>query len=120
MADDYVHGINKMKKPSTKVMAPPGGKTNINLFGGAEEAPNHHVNKCQAHRNQSTIFGGAAEQKTAPVPVAPAPSVIPQAPQPAKPAEPSSAPTGPCAPSGGKPSSRVLAPPGGKSSNIFG
>lgn len=44
-----------------RVMAPPGGKTSINLFGNdaAPEpaAPKKEVNRCQAARNKSNVFG---------------------------------------------------------------
>lgn len=45
-------------------MAPPGGKTSINLFGNdvAPEpaAPKKEVNRCQAARNKSNVFGSEA------------------------------------------------------------
>jgi len=45
-------------------MAPPGGKTSISLFGNdaAPEpaAPKKEVNRCQAARNRSNVFGSEA------------------------------------------------------------
>jgi len=123
MNDDYVHGINKMKKPSTKVMAPPGGQTSINLFGGPVGTEQPKVNKCQASRNQSNVFG-SPEQKPAPVQSQPSAVPTPAAEVKAAPSQ-SAAATAPAADVPSKaparPSTKVMAPPGGKSSiNLFG
>lgn len=132
--EDYVHGINKMKKPATKVMAPPGGKTQINLFGGDEQPVPHRVNPAQAQRNQSSIFGGPEEQKPAPVKSVSNPSVPPAVSAQASATGSTSAsapasgktsitepPKNPTAPDGGRASTKVMAPPGGKTSiNLFG
>lgn len=133
MNNDYTHGINKMKKPSTKVMAPPGGKTSINLFGGPAETEQHKINNCQASRNQSNVFGTAPEQKSAPVQsrssataagTAPA-TIINAAPSNAAPsnaaASASAAPAANAQPKAPeiRPSTKVMAPPGGKSSIFF-
>ena len=44
-----------------RVLAPPGGKTSISLFGGDAPAPaepqRKEVNPCQAARNKSNVFG---------------------------------------------------------------
>lgn len=53
-------GVTNDDHISTKVLAPPGGRTSIS-FGGAEATPAapapKHVNPCQAARNKSSIFG---------------------------------------------------------------
>lgn len=53
-------GVTNDDHISTKVLAPPGGRTSIS-FGGAEETPaappTKQVNPCQAARNKSSIFG---------------------------------------------------------------
>lgn len=106
-------------------MAPPGGRSQINIFGGSEPADPHRVSAAQTHRNQSNIFGAAPEQKPAPTP---APAAQPAAPvqhtKPAAAAATSSIiapPENPTAPGGGRASTKVMAPPGGKSSiNLFG
>ena len=120
--EDYVRGINKMKRPATKVMAPPGGASQINIFGGAEPAPAHRVNPGQAQRNQSNIFGGdAPEQRPAPKAAPPAQAQAAPAAQSAPTSSTTAPPQNPTAPDGGRASSRVLAPPGGKTSiNLFG
>lgn len=108
-------------------MAPPGGQTSINLFGGDAEPPQHTVNKCQASRNQSSVFGSSSHEQKVPsiknpssetsvnARQAPSNATPPAAPetipvavqQPNKPAE--------------RPSTKVMAPPGGKTSiNLFG
>lgn len=100
-------------------MAPPGGQSQINIFGQSEQPTQHHVNKHQAHRNQSSIFG-SPEQK--------APSEKPAPPKPAQSTAPSAQsssvtaqPQNPTAPDGGRASTKVMAPPGGKTSiNLFG
>ena len=110
-------------------MAPPGGKSNFNIFG-VETAPaeDHSVNKGQARRNQSTVFGGAPEQ------AAPAPAPAPAATSSASSAPAESASVGNSGPPAvksnappvtagakGRPSTKVMAPPGGKTSiNLFG
>jgi len=114
MSDNCIHGINKLKKPATKVMAPPGGKTQINLFGSQEPAPLTPVNPNQKKRNDSSIFEQAPPATTcnnnnnsvkAPVKAEPAVPAVESA----------------AAPGGGKPSTKVIAPPGGRSSiNLFG
>ena len=105
-------------------MAPPGGQSQINIFGGTEAAAPHRVSQAQQHRNQSNIFGGAPEQKPAPTPAAAAPAAAPVAQQSKTKAEPTSItapPENPTAPGGGRASTKVMAPPGGKSSiNLFG
>ncbi|XP_066922344.1 uncharacterized protein [Clytia hemisphaerica] len=120
--EDYVHGINKMKRPATKVMAPPGGASQINIFGGAEAAPAHRVSAGQAQRNQSSIFGGdPPEQKAAPAKPTPAPAAQPSTQAAPTKSSITAPPENPTAPDGGRASSRVLAPPGGKTSiNLFG
>lgn len=57
-----------------RVLAPPGGKTSISLFGNdaAPEptAPKKEVNRCQAARNKSNVFGAPAQttpEQTTPV-----------------------------------------------------
>lgn len=60
MEDGYTHGINKLKKSSTKVSAPPGGRSQLNLFGG-EEAVEHKVSHCQYARSKSSVFGESAD-----------------------------------------------------------
>lgn len=45
-----------------RVLAPPGGKSNINLFGddtSNETTSSKPVNSCQAARQQSHVFDGA-------------------------------------------------------------
>ena len=108
-----------------RVMAPPGGQSQINIFGGSEPAAPHRVSQAQQHRNQSNIFGDAPEQKPAPTPVAAAAAPAPApAQQPKAKAESNSItapPENPTAPGGGRASTKVMAPPGGKSSiNLFG
>ena len=47
---------------SYRVLAPPGGKSNINLFGdntSKESASSKPVNSCQAARQQSHVFDSA-------------------------------------------------------------
>lgn len=111
-------------------MAPPGGQSQINLFGAPEQPPQHQVNKHQAHRNQSSIFG-SPEQKspsnsTASAPSQPAAQPAPRASAAAAESSNSSitAPPKnqhPTAPDGGRASTKVMAPPGGKTSiNLFG
>lgn len=96
-------------------MAPPGGKTQINLFGSEEPAPMTPVNPNQKKRNDSSIFEQAPatcnnnnNSVNAPVKTdAVEPAVESQ--------------NGAAAPGGGKPSTKVIAPPGGRSSiNLFG
>lgn len=46
-----------MNKFCYRVLAPPGGKTSINLFGGeAETSTSKNVNSCQAARQKSHVF----------------------------------------------------------------
>jgi ribosomal protein S27E len=46
---------------SCRVLAPPGGKSNINLFGGTDSSneTSKPVNTCQAARQQSHVFESA-------------------------------------------------------------
>lgn len=55
MDEGYFHGINKLKKPGYKVIKPPGGQTNINIFAHDHEVKSSPVNACQAERNSSSI-----------------------------------------------------------------
>lgn len=51
-------GADSVERSTSKVLAPPGGKTSINLFGGDDTnnvAPKT-VNACQAARQQSHVF----------------------------------------------------------------
>merc|ERR1712135_819 len=116
-------------KPSTKVMAPPGGRTN-NIFGAGDAAPIvHTVNEGQKKRNASSVFdmptplpnnntNSKANNNSSnkinsninkPVTnvnenISGPPSV-----------------EGAVAPGGGRSSTKVMAPPGGKTSiNLFG
>jgi len=61
MDDGYYHGINKLKKPATKVMAPPGGATHINVFETPEPETQKPINKCQEARSKSSVFAGPEE-----------------------------------------------------------
>ncbi|PFX34301.1 uncharacterized protein LOC111326418 [Stylophora pistillata] len=59
---DNTIGITDSTNISTKVLAPPGGKTSISIFGGdAPEPPasRKEVNACQAARNKSNVFASA-------------------------------------------------------------
>lgn len=58
MDDGYFHGINKMKKPGFKVIKPPGGQTQINIFAQDHEVKSSPINACQAERNSSSIMFG--------------------------------------------------------------
>nr|XP_012561485.2 jupiter microtubule associated homolog 2 [Hydra vulgaris] len=116
---DYVQGINKMKKPTTKVMAPPGGKTNINIFGGEEPQEEHVVNKGQALRNHSSVFASAEE----PAVSVPEKSKVLETSQPQSTRKevPSLNAHTEENPGKERPSTKVMAPPGGKTSiNLFG
>jgi len=64
MDDGYFHGINKMKKPGFKVIKPPGGQTQINIFEQNQEIKSGPINPCQAERNSSNVF---AHQGSTPV-----------------------------------------------------
>lgn len=109
---------------TSRVMAPPGGQTNINIFGAAEPAPSHTVNKCQASRNQSSVFAGPQEQgpprqtRTAEKPVSNAQQSSTQQ----KPVN--NAAPGIISADGqgnaGRASTKVMAPPGGATSISFG
>eukprot|EP00794_Sanderia_malayensis_P007596 gene7596-8436_t len=99
MDDGYYHGINKLKKPATKVMAPPGGATHINIFSEPEPEAPKDINKCQEARSKSSVFSGPEDlnpsrDERASVQTA------------AHTASPDS---------GARPSTRVLAQPGGQS-----
>jgi len=128
MDDNCIHGINKLKKPATKVIAPPGGKTNINIFGGDEPAPVTPVNPYQKKRNESSIFGQPPANNNIVNPVNSvktnaAENALPRAPAPVPTVAASSEPINniPTAPGGGRASTKVIAPPGGRSSiNLFG
>ena len=114
MDEGYIAGINKMKKPATKVMAPPGGKTNINLFGGDQPAPRTPVNEGQKKRNQSSVFAGPETTDNNMNSTKPPPAVVADGDVP-PPVD------GAVAPGGGRASTKVMAPPGGKTSiNLFG
>ena len=126
--------ISKMEKPSTKVVAPPGGRSS-NIFAFDEPVPKTPVNQCQKKRNESSIFDPAP-----PVVAAVAPTnnnnnnvstTLKENAPPLEsnhtnvlPPQQAGVPEGnkhaPCAPGGGRSSSRVLAPPGGKTSISFG
>ena len=82
-------------------MAPPGGRSQINVFATEEPEGPKTVNACQADRNKSSVFGGSEDTSTAkPVQNAPVQETNAQE---------------------NKPSTKVMAPPGGASSiNIFG
>ena len=165
MDDGYFHGINKLKKPGYKVIKPPGGQTQINIFEQPQAQKAGPVNPCQAERNSSNVFThqGSAPVKSnadrnassivfagpelsaapapapapppsapAPTNTAPPPAPAAAAPQPAAstPAKPTNnAPPPQCTPEtrtvGNPPpqrsSTKVIAPPGGRSSiNLFG
>ncbi|XP_015761065.1 PREDICTED: uncharacterized protein LOC107340225 [Acropora digitifera] len=53
-------GLTDSSNISTKVLAPPGGKTSISLFGNDSDptpAPTQReVNQCQVARNKSNVF----------------------------------------------------------------
>lgn len=57
-------GITDSTHISTKVLAPPGGKTSISLFGNDGGTPSEptrkEVNRCQAERNKSNVFASDA------------------------------------------------------------
>merc|ERR1711973_103865 len=126
-------GMTTANKPSTKVMAPPGGRTN-NIFGAGDAAPIvYTVNEGQKKRNASSVFdmptplpnnntfknnnntnskansNKSNSDNNKPVTnvkenVSGPPSV-----------------EGAVAPGGGRSSTKVMAPPGGKTSiNLFG
>ena len=104
-------------------MAPPGGKTNINIFGGEQPPEEHTVNKGQALRNQSSIFASAEEpvsaHKTHEKSKVSEPPVVQSAADPSK-DRPSNTQSEEST-SKGRPSTKVMAPPGGKTSiNLFG
>jgi len=97
-----IHGINKMKKPATKVTAPPGGRSNINIFGGVTAAPVAHVNENQRKRNDSSLFKAPVGNNNA-----------------TNMNNNLECSEGP--PENVRPSTKVMAPPGGKTSiNLFG
>jgi len=56
MDSSCIQGINKMKKPATRVMAPPGGRSQLNIFGNDSPPPRTPVNENQKRRNNSSIF----------------------------------------------------------------
>lgn len=53
-----------------RVLAPPGGKTSISLFGNDGDpqpaASRKEVNRCQEARNKSNVFGSAAPESVTP------------------------------------------------------
>ena len=87
-------------------MAPPGGSTQINVFGGGEQGaqPEQNINACQAARSKSSVFAAPEESKPA------APSQQATSPQPGPGEQRSNSRT----------STKVMAPPGGASSISFG
>merc|ERR1711973_313061 len=130
-------GMTTANKPSTKVMAPPGGRTN-NIFANDDGAPTvHTVNEGQKRRNASSVFdiptptpnnntnnntkkannnsknnsnsNNSDIQKKANLGASVSENI-----------------TGPrgvngvVAPGGGRSSTKVMAPPGGKTSILFG
>jgi hypothetical protein len=134
--EQYNSGIGHMNKNSTKVHAPPGGRSNFNIFGGDEPAQRTTPNEAQTKRNKSSIFDPPDEPSSsrnppveqgssiqAPYAATAAPSA-PAAPAKSKPAEiPANPPpvANATGPGGGRASTKVIAPPGGKSSiNLFG
>ncbi|XP_065058381.1 uncharacterized protein LOC135686132 [Rhopilema esculentum] len=105
MDDGYYHGINKLKKPATKVMAPPGGQTHINVFSTPEPEGQKPINKCQEARSKSSVFAGPEEMN-------PSREVSPPVRQTNTSTSDDKA--------GQHTSTKVLAPPGGKSNfSIF-
>ena len=120
MEEEYCAGINKIKRPTTKVVAPPGGQSNINIFGGDEPTP-HTVNAGQAKRNKSSIFDSpdeppvTAKNDNKNTSNQATPSTINTTDGSPPPVENATAP------GGGRASTKVMAPPGGKTSiNLFG
>merc|ERR1711973_480552 len=125
-------GMTTANKPSTKVMAPPGGRTN-NIFGAGDAAPIvYTVNEGQKKRNASSVFdmptplpnnntfknnnntNSKANNKSSSDNNKPVTNVKENV---------SGPPSveGAVAPGGGRSSTKVMAPPGGKTSiNLFG
>lgn len=108
-------------KNSSRVLAPPGGKSSI-FFSDEPAAPvAHKTSACQVKRNESNVFAApAAAKPTSPV-RATAKSVIESAPVTAS----AASNFNDTRVTGGKSlnvhtSSRVLNPPGGRCNNIFG
>jgi len=65
-------GMN-LDKPTSKVLAPPGGRTSIN-FGGWEDPPpvnNRPLSACQVDRMRSSIFDDSEPPKRQHVPIVP-------------------------------------------------
>lgn len=88
-----------------RVMAPPGGQTHINVFSTPEPEAQKPVNKCQAARSKSSVFAGPEDMN-------PSREISPPARQTqvSEPDDKASQHT----------STKVLAPPGGKSNfSIF-
>ena len=88
-------------------MAPPGGASHFNIFSATEPEAMKPVNKCQASRNKSSVFTGpeqhnpSRDERTAVAPEAQATGHTPDLAE--------------------HPSTKVLAPPGGKTNiAIFG
>merc|ERR1712168_242888 len=120
---EYNSGLENLKKPSTKVVAPPGGRTNINIFGGEEPAIQKPVNEGQKKRNTSHIFDAPAANENKNCSVNNTNNNKNKNTNNEKPAvktneNESAAPPveGAKAPGGGRASTKVMAPPGGKTS----
>jgi len=128
MDDGYFHGINKMKKPGFKVIKPPGGQTQINIFKQDQEVKPSPINPCQAERNSSHVFSHTEPQpiksnadrnsssivfggpELPPAPVTPAPVTpgpVTPAPVTPAPAAPAPAAPGPVTPAPTKPAPAV-------------
>ena len=137
--EEYNSGIHHLNKNSTKVVAPPGGRSNFSLFGGDEPEQKAQLNVAQTKRNKSSIFdppdapqtttsnnnksgGGCSNPVTDQGPSSQAAPTT-SAPTTALPGNEHVPPPveNATAPSGGRASTKVMAPPGGKTSiNLFG
>ncbi|XP_063684332.1 uncharacterized protein LOC134818623 [Bolinopsis microptera] len=98
-------GFGKRQSSYTKISAPPGGHTQLNLFGGPPEpAPvrKETVNQCQYERNKSSITDQYTGQE-APEDDLKSPVIEHPLPPPKKPA------------------TKIMQPPGGRTSlSLFG
>ncbi|KAL5268634.1 hypothetical protein ACHWQZ_G002473 [Mnemiopsis leidyi] len=99
-------GFGKRQTSYTKISAPPGGHTQLNLFGdnnnSDQPAQQHIINQCQYERNRSSITDQYTGQET-PEEEVKSPVIEHPLPPPKKPA------------------TKVIQPPGGKTSlSLFG
>merc|ERR1712050_731135 len=114
-------GLGDSSRNSSKVIAPPGGRTSISLFGGSDPEPAPAPRKQQP---QSSNIFGPADPSPAPKPRNNETSHdnifgdAPSRPSPSKPQQRAANPIAPesQAPGGGRSSTKVMAPPGGKTS----